>query len=497
MTHQGFFPFWYKVTMPWKREICYNETKGSFPEKAGIPAFSVRGSGRETIQMLKRKGYNMKFRKALAFVLSACMIVGLLGACGDTGSGEGPTPPAQNNSQNSGAPEDNTPPEGGDPAPAPAGSFTWNGQKEVWSILPTTGAEGLIWINDTMGAIMQAEGFTYVKKDAQGQPVNQVQFVQDAIVAGNVGALMIAAMDVGMLKDVVEEAMSKGIAVAMLGAEPTDYAISGCVYTAYEITGMWAVLAAENWVTERVAEGGNVPANADGKYEVFCDIYTNITDGVYRSNGIVGTVDASDVLVRVADGTSYGDAAMTDAYNNAQTALSAHPDLRIFIAYEPEPAMGMANAIRDYCETNGLDMADFCVISCYGEDTTFSGMYEESVANHSANPIKGYSTYGDPAIPYGDEAAAQVGASYEALAAFSKQLNGEEVPVIIPPLLTGEHLADILLAACGFDAYDFEPGVGNTFYDTITVCNVYGYSDTWVRTDANPAIQYKDPTYIG
>lgn len=435
----------------------------------------------------------MKFRKVLAFVLSACMIVGLLGACGSN-SGENSAPPVQDNQQDDNTPStpDDNAPEGNDPAPA---GFTWNGQKEVWSILPTTAAEGLIWINDTMGAIMEAEGFTYVKKDAQGNPANQVQFVDDAIAAGNVGALMIAAMDVGMLKDVVEQAMSKGIAVAMLGAEPTDYQIAGCVYTAYEITGMWAVKAAEDWVAKRVAEGGNVPTNADGKYEVACDVYTDIADGVYRSNAIVGTVNTSDVLVRVSTTSSYAEG-YNKAFNNAQDALAANPDCHIFIAYEPQLAMGIADAIADHAATNGLDLADYCVIACYGEDTTFTERYNAALADPSSDAIKGYSTYGDPAVPYGDEAAAQVGASYEALKAFSEQLN-PDAPVIIPPLLTGEHLADILLAACGIEGYDFEPGFGNTFYDTITVCNTCGYADTWVRTDENPALQYKDPVYIG
>ena len=99
-------------------------------------------------------------------------------------------------------------------------------------------------------------------------------------------------------------------------------------------------------------------------------------------------------------------------------------------------------------------------------------------------------------MPYGDEAKAQVGKSYDALAAFSEQLN-PGAPVIIPPCFTGEHLADILLNACGIEGYEFEPGYGNTFYDTITVCNVYDYAQTWVRTDANPAAEYKTTTYIG
>ena len=370
--------------------------------------------------------------------------------------------------------------------------FTWNGKKEVWSVLPTTGAEGLVWINDAMGSVMKGQGWTYVKKDANGDPSAQVQFVEDAIAAGNVGALMIAAMSVDMLQDVVIEALEAGIAVAMLGAEPVNYGISGCVYTAYEITAMYAVEAAQDWLEKRLAEGGNIPANADGKYEVACDVYTDIQDGVYRSNAMIGTVDSSENLVRVSTTSSYGQSAFSDAYNNAQDALGAHPDCRIFIAYEPEEAMGAASAIADFCEQNSLDMADFCVIPCYAEDTAFTDMYNAAKEDPSANAVKGYATYGDAAIPYGDDAKALLGASYDALAAFAETLNPD---VIIPPVLTGEHLADILLSACGTEGYDFE--YGTTFYDTITAVNIYGFEKGWAMGEENPAIEYKTPKYIG
>ena len=284
--------------------------------------------------------------------------------------------------------------------------FEWNGQKEVWSVLPTTGAEGLVWINDAMGAVMEGQGWTYVKKDAQGDPTAQVQFIEDAIAAGNVGAIMCAAMSVELLQDVVIEALEAGIAVAYLGAEPTAYGVSGCVYTAYEITGMYAVQAAEDWVTKRVEEGGNVPTNADGKYEVAIDTYYDIADGVYRSNAMEGTVNASEILTLVANTSSYGSNAYTDAYNNASDVLSSNPDCHIFIAYEPEEAMGAADAIANHCEVNGLDLADYCVIPCYAEDTTFTEMYNASVEDASANAIKGYATYGDPAVPA--EVAAEI-----------------------------------------------------------------------------------------
>ncbi len=341
--------------------------------------------------------------------------------------------------------------------------FEWNGQMEVWSILPTTGAEGLVMINDAMGAMMEAEGFTYVKKDAQGDPTAQVQFVEDAIAAGNVGCLMIAAMSVELLQDIVIEALEAGIAVIYLGAEPTAYGISGGVYTAYEITGMYAVQAAEYWVT---TSGANVPTNAEGKYEVAIDTYYDIADGAYRSQAVVGTIESSDILTLVAETSSYGDSAYTDAYNNAQDVLNANPDCHIFIAYEPEEAMGAADAIADYCDVNGLDLADYCVIPCYAEDSTFLEMYAEVAADASANAIKGYATYGDP-----------------------EEVDEDGNVVKDSATLTGEHLGEILLGVCGVGGYEWE--YGEFYYDTITAVTIDGFSVTWSMGDDNPASEYK------
>jgi ABC-type sugar transport system substrate-binding protein len=400
----------------------------------------------------------MKLKKVLALVLSGCMVVGLMSGCSsssnDNSSDATSEQPSQAADQST---EDTTAPD------ADSTSFTWNGQKEVWSILPTTQAEGLVLINDSMGAVMEEQGFTYVKKDAEGNPGNQVQFVEQAIAAGNVGALMIAAMDVDLLKDVVEQAVDAGIAVAYLGAQPTEYTIAGCVYTAYEITGMYAVEAAEYWVQH---SGANVPTNADGKYEIAIDTYYGISDGVYRSNAIKGTVEKSDILTLVAETSAYGqDGSLNVAFNNAQAVLNANPDCHLFVAYEPEQAMGIANAIEDYCGQTGGSLADYCVIPCYAEDTTFSELYENAQADPSSTAIKGYATYGDPA----------------------EERDGE---VIIPPVLTGEHLAEILLGVCGVGDYSWT--YGETYYDTITAVTVDGFEATWQMGQENPAAEYKN-----
>ena len=417
-------------------------------------------------------------KKILALTLAMLMLLAMFAGCASTE--EAAEAPAEESAAVEEAPVEEAPAEEAAPA-----EFTWNGQKEVWSILPTTGAEGLVWINDAMGAIMEAEGFTYVKKDAQGDPTAQVSFVEDAIAAGNVGALMIAAMSVDMLKDVVLKAQEAGIAVAMLGAEPTDYTIGGCVYTAYEITGMFAVQAAEHWVQ---TSGANVPKNAEGKYEVAIDTYYDIADGVYRSNAIRGTVEKSEILALVSETTSYGESAYSTAFDNASDVLNANPDCHIFIAYEPEEAMGAADAIADYVGQNGGDLADYCVIPCYAEDSAFTEMYEAVAADASANAIKGYATYGDPAMPYGDEAAEKLGKSYAAVEAFSKELM-PDLPIIFPPVMTGQHLAEILLGTCGIEGYTWN--YGETYYDTITAVTVDGFNATWSMGDENPAAEYK------
>jgi ABC-type sugar transport system substrate-binding protein len=402
-------------------------------------------------------------KKLLALLLAATMTLGMLAGCGSgdaaASTDDGAASTATEAAASTGEAATEAAASTGETAAA--SDFTWNGQKEVWSILPTTGAEGLVLINDSMGAVMENEGFTYVKKDAQGDPSKQVSFVEDAIAAGNVGALMIAAMDVDLLQDVVAQAIDAGIAVAYLGAEPTNYTVAGCVYTAYEITGMYAVQAAEYWVQN---SGANVPTDADGKYEIAIDTYYDIADGVYRSNAIKGTVAKSDILTQVSETSSYGESAYSDAYDNAKDVLAAHPDCHLFVAYEPEEAMGAADAIADYCDQNGYSLADYCVVPCYAEDTTFSEMYAAVEADPSANAIKGYATYGDPA----------------------EERDGE---TIIPPVLTGEHLAEILLGVCGVGDHSWN--YGETYYDTITAVTVDGFSATWKMGDENPAAEYK------
>ena len=123
-------------------------------------------------------------------------------------------------------------------------------------------------------------------------------------------------------------------------------------------------------------------------------------------------------------------------------------------------------------------------------------MWEAAKVDPASSSIKGYATYGDAPLPYGDPAKAVIGeVSYAAVEAYAKTTPVGEMPVMLPPFFTGWHLSEILLGTCGIEGYSWE--YGETYYDTISAVNVYDFSKTWSNGDANPAIDYKVPNYIG
>jgi len=239
-----------------------------------------------------------------------------------------------------------------------------------------------------MGAEMQALGWTYAKKDAEGNPGNQVTFIETAIDSGTVGAIMCAAMAVDLLKDVVQKALDAGIIVVYLGAYPTDYQINGCVYTSYALTGYYAIEMIEAW-----AKQNNPPKDSKG-VPVALDVYDDILDGQYRSNAFRDRTAESDILYVYNTNVTYGDNAMNKGYAWAENMMTANPDLRIFVCYEPECMNGVVSFLNDYCDSKGIDKKEFCVVNCYQDDSTFAE-YDKAKADPSSTVYKGYVTYGD------------------------------------------------------------------------------------------------------
>lgn len=93
-----------------------------FLDKAGMPALCLpQGRLAWQFNTMKRKGNNMKFKKVLALLLSACMVIGLLGACSNN-EGTDSQQPSQDVTESQDVPED---PDGeqSPPASPPASSL--------------------------------------------------------------------------------------------------------------------------------------------------------------------------------------------------------------------------------------------------------------------------------------------------------------------------------------------------------------------------------------
>lgn len=333
-------------------------------------------------------------KRTLALILAIAFCLTLLAACNNS---KDPAPSSPAGQSPASQPPEAQPPasqsQGSQaPAPAPAapsdGSFAWNGKKEVWSVLPTTQAEGLVIINDSMGAVLQAQGWEYAKKDAEGNPGNQVTFIEDAIASGKVGAIMCAAMAVDLLKDVVERAIDSGIIMVFLGATPKDYEINGLVYTSYALTGLYAIEMVEAW-----ARGNSPPSDSKG-IPVALDVYDDIEDGQFRSNAFRDRTASSDILYVYNTNVSYGDDPVNKGYAWAENMMTANPDLRIFVCYEPECMVGAVSYLNDYCDAKNIAKTEFCVVNCY-EDDSAHAEYEKANAAPSSTVYKGYVTYGD------------------------------------------------------------------------------------------------------
>ncbi len=393
----------------------------------------------------------MKAKRVLALVVAGAMVFSLA-ACGSSSSSS--TDADTTADETSAVEEAEAEVEEAEEAEAEEADFTWNEQYEVWAILPTTGVPGLLVHADTMGYIMEKYGFTYSAKDASQS--SETQLIQDAIAAGNVGCLMIATSDKTAIETDCLEAAEAGIAIVFLGADPETYTIASAVVTAYSTSGYLAVQAAADWLENRVAEGGDIPTLDDGTYAIALDTYYDIVDGIYRSNAMWGAATEAGFTV-VNSSQAYGDSYQEDAYSNAMAVLAANPDCRIFIAYEPDGAMGISSYISTYAADNGLDLADFCIISCYAEDPTFYEMYANAEADASSEAIKGYATYGITTQISDDDISGFEDSSYTTASMGAST--------------TGGNLAYLLLSACSLGGYDWT--YGRIYYDGIKNTNVY------------------------
>lgn len=348
------------------------------------------------------------------------------------------------------APDEPDEPEGPEEPEAPDDpGFFWNGRTEIWGIIPD--ADGAAVITCLRAAdIMKSDGWTYTEKDTGGDTAEALRLVEEAVSSGAVGALLISVPNAEALEDAVTRAEKAGIAVAFIGAEP-DYPVAGYIYSAYELVGMYAALAAEDWAK-----------NIDNGYPLETAVFTRFTTlGDSRcTRAILGAVNGSDLLSLVSEVCL-----CSDPYEDTLAVLAEHPDCRVFIAGVSEDASRITEAIGDYCEENGLNLADFCVSVCCALRDDALDLYYAAEEDPSAAAVKACAVYGDPVERRGC--------------------------ILYSPMeLMGIRMAGLILSACGDTGWSSFT-YGEAYYDRVYATNIFGFSLTWQNGDENPAAGYK------
>lgn len=325
-------------------------------------------------------------------LLCSSIIVFMTMGCGDSTSPESNATPSPNKEQmntpqgssSSFYKEIPTP----SPLPEPNNGFIWNGKKLLRSIFNYSDTKTGSVIGELEFAI-SAEEWEYERQNTAGIPNKQYACFEEAIEAGNVGAIVCKPDSVDMLQTVVEQAAAAGILVIFVDAEPTAYKTAACIYTRQELVGMFAVEMAGEWMLQ----------SEDTKFDdagvpVAIDVNDENRENRYRSNAIRDGVNANEYMYLFDENASYLPNGREDGYNWAEYLIDANPRLRIFICYEPLCCYGVCDFLKAYCKERGTDLRNYCVICCQMDSET-RALYEEAVSDPSSTAFKGYIVSGD------------------------------------------------------------------------------------------------------
>ncbi len=343
--------------------------------------------------------------------------------------------------------------------------FTWNGSREVIAVFPSEEQLGISMLMDAMNKGMENYNISCDVKYAANDVYKQESIIKEAVSEGRIGGIVLIPLSEEILEPAVAEALEAGIAVIMIGSFPDEYKVNGCLYTAYELTGAWAYEVADEWLEKRLEDGGEIPLDDKGMAKAAYDIYTKIKDGIYCANALTDSLNNSRRIKAVSHQEIYGEGDEEAAYNSAKTILKNDPDCRIFIAYRPEIALGYNRYIKEYTKKKKLDLADFCVISCYAENNEFTEEYEAAKKDPSASAVKGYATHGDE---------------------LDRMERGAST---LPLARKGYEVGYILLGSFNASGYSWE--AGTVIYDDVSAENIYGYKRLWKNGDEDPAEKYR------
>lgn len=196
---------------------------------------------------------------------------------------------------------------------------------------------------ESMKAAAKERGIDLIVADAGGDAVKHVNHIEDFI-AQDVDAIIISPVDQEAPADAVKAAKEAGIAVVSLDQEVSG---SDAYYGAddYDL-GYMAGTIAGNWLNGKLDDGTIEDVlNSEGAIEVVIVRYDIIKSVIRRGDALKDSLLATykgDHEIRFV--YEQNAASADEGFNLAETALTANPEIALFLCINDSSALGVYEA---------------------------------------------------------------------------------------------------------------------------------------------------------
>lgn len=264
-----------------------------------------------------------------------------------------------------------------------AEDFQWNGKTAVWFLLPRDASPDDIVAADAMGAMCQANGWTYEKRELGSGSATPLGLLKQAVADGNVGALVYTELS-GYMAEFAQAAADAGIILLCLDPDCPE-AVAGSIQADYSALGRETCALLDAWAAQRGLEAG-----PGGKIPVAINAYGETNPDAPWTSALRDALEESEIFYKSRTGLVCNtDDYFSGAYLWARRVMSEKPEMRVFCCYTPQAAYGVCYYLEQYCADQELDLADFCVV-WQGRDGDSGTYLSVAGENASYTAARGY-----------------------------------------------------------------------------------------------------------
>ena len=197
------------------------------------------------------------------------------------------------------------------------------------------------------------DGVEVIVADAQGDATKQVNQIENFSTMG-VNAIIVMAIDPKGVTSVIEDAQKAGIKVMVAGGDTGSY--DAIMHTDQQAMGAMIAQMGCDFIAANFADA------ADGTVQVGIIENRDTPEATARSTGMA-TIESLCPQAVVA-GVVGGPPAITTGATAAENLLTAHPEIKVILAYNDAQGLG---ATQTVAAISTIDQSKFAV---YGADNT-------------------------------------------------------------------------------------------------------------------------------